>query len=67
MYIIGDVGVTETVNPTADSDVMYTAIGVGVGAALLVLVTTTVVLTVWCLVKNNRSKSGTYNVYMDYK
>ena len=57
---------TAAVKPTADSDVMYTAIGVGVGvgAALLVLVTTTVVLTAWC-VKKNRSKRGTYNIYMD--
>ena len=54
--MIGDVGVTEAVKPTADSDT-YLAIGVGVAAGLLVLVTTTVVLTVWLLVKKNRSKS----------
>ena len=53
MFIIGDVHVTQTeaVKPTADSDVMYLAIGVGVGAGLLVVVTATVVLTAWCLVK----------------
>ena len=64
MYIIGDVHVTLTaaVKPTADSDTLYLAIGVGVGAALLVLVTTTVAVAVWCLVKKNRSKSGTYNI-----
>ena len=38
MYIIGDVGVTEAVKPTADSDVMYIAIGVGVGVAVGVVV-----------------------------
>ena len=66
MYIIGDVHVTLTaaVKPTADSDT-YLAIGVGVGAALLVVVITTVVLTWWCFVKKNRSKSGRYNIYMD--
>ena len=61
--------VTEAIKPTADSDVtnMYIAIGVGVGAALLVVVTTTVAVAVWCRrVKKNRSKSGTYNIYMDY-
>ena len=58
---------TEAVKPTADSEVtgMYIAIGVGVGAALLLVVPTTVVLTVWCLVKKNRSKSGAYNIYME--
>ena len=58
------VTLTEAVKPTADSDT-YLAIGVGVGATLLVVVTTTVVLTWWCLVKKNRSKSGRYNIYMD--
>ena len=64
MYIIGDVRVTLTaaVKPTADSDVMYIAIGVGVGAGLLVMVTATMVLTAWCLVKKDRSKSGRYNI-----
>ena len=42
---------TEAVKLTADSDVMYIAIRIGVGAALLVVVTATMVLTVWCLVK----------------
>ena len=60
---------TEAVKLTADSEVKYTAIGVGVGAGvgvgLLVVVTATVVLTAWCLVVKNRSKSGRYNIYMD--
>ena len=34
---------------------------------LLVVVTATMVLTAWRLVKKNRSKRGTYNIYMDYK
>ena len=42
---------TEAVKLTADSDVTYIAIRIGVGAGLLVVVTATVVLTVWCLVK----------------
>ena len=65
IQFLGDVGVTEAFKPTADSDVMYIAIGVGVGVALLVVVTTTVAVAVWCLVKKNRSKNGTYNIYMD--
>ena len=68
IQFLGDIGVTEAFNrtaDTADSDGMYIAIGVGVGVALLLVVTTTVVLTVWCLVKKKRSKSGTYNIYMD--
>ena len=56
-----------TADTTADSDGMYVAIGVGVVVALLLVVPTTVVLTVWCLVKKKRAKSGTYNIYMDYK
>ena len=56
---------TEAVKPTADSDATYIAIGVGVGAGLLVVVTATMILTAWCLVKKNRSKSGRYNIYMD--
>ena len=68
MCIIGDVRETKTeaVKPTANSDT-FLAIGGGVGVGLLVVVTATMVLTAWCLVKKNRSKSGTYNIYMDYK
>ena len=65
VQFVGDVGVTEAVNPTIDSDVMYIAIGVGVGAALLVVVTATMILTAWCLVKKNRPNSGMYNIYID--